>query len=76
MDGTDATLVLREFGNILGNKGASFSEAEFAAGDVDKNGAIDGSDATLILRFFGQAVNDVEISYGGMELWMKKNFWK
>lgn len=74
VDGTDATLVLREFGNIQGGKGSGFTEAEFAAGDVDKNGTIDGSDATLILKFFGQASNDEEISYGGMETWMEKNF--
>ena len=75
VDGTDATLVLREFGNVLAGKGAKFNDKEFAAGDVDRNGTIDGSDATLILKFFGEAGKDISISYGGMEPWMQKNFW-
>ena len=75
VDGSDATWVLREFGNILGGFGEKFTPEQFAAGDVDKNGVIDGSDATLILKFFGEAGKDIEISYGGMEPWMEKNFW-
>ena len=75
VDGTDATLVLREFGNKLAGKGESFDARQFAAGDVDRNGTIDGSDATLILKFFGEAGKDINISYGGMEPWMEKNFW-
>lgn len=75
VDGSDATIVLREFGQVLAGKPAQFTDAQFAAGDVDKNGVIDGSDATLILKFFGEAGKDIEISYGGMEPWMEKNFW-
>ncbi len=70
VDGSDATWVLREFGNILGGFGEKFTPEQFAAGDVDKNGVIDGSDATLILKFFGEAGKDI-----GMEPWMEKNFW-
>ena len=76
VDGTDATLVLREFGNVLAGKGAKFNDKEFAAGDVDRNGTIDGSDATLILKFFGEAGKDINVSYGGMQKWMDENFWK
>ncbi|NLT10770.1 MAG: hypothetical protein GXY08_14960, partial [Ruminococcus sp.] len=75
VDGSDATIVLREFGNVLAGKGASFTPEQFEAGDVDRNGTIDGSDATLILKFFGLAVDNKELSYGGMEPWMEKNFW-
>ena len=75
VDGSDATIVLGEFGNVLAGKGAKFNDKEFAAGDVDRNGTIDGSDATLILKFFGEAGKDISISYGGMEPWMQKNFW-
>ncbi|HRR77948.1 MAG TPA: hypothetical protein P5191_14250 [Ruminococcus sp.] len=53
----------------------SFTPEQFAAGDVDKSGVIDGSDATLILKFFGEAGKDIEVSYGGMQPWMEKNFW-
>ena len=75
VDGSDATWVLREFGRVLAGKGESFTPEQFAAGDVDKSGVIDGSDATLILKFFGEAGKDIEVSYGGMQPWMEKNFW-
>lgn len=75
VDGTDATIVLREFGNILAGKGESFTPEQVAAGDVDRNGVIDGSDATIILKFYGEAGNDIEISYAGMVPWMEKNYW-
>ncbi|NLG04647.1 MAG: leucine-rich repeat protein [Clostridia bacterium] len=76
VDGSDATWVLREYGNVLAGKEAQFTPEQFEAGDVDRNGTIDGSDATLILKFYGEAGMAVEISYGGMELWMNNNFWK
>jgi len=75
VDGSDATWVLREFGNVLAGKGESFAPEQFKAGDVDLNGVIDGSDATLILKFFGEAGKDISISYGGMKLWMDNKFW-
>ena len=75
VDGSDATWVLREFGNVLAGKGESFTPEQFKAGDVDLNGVIDGSDATLILKFFGEAGKDINVSYGGMQLWMNNNFW-
>ena len=75
VDGTDATIVLREFGNILAGKGESFTPEQVAAGDVDRNGVIDGSDVTIILKFYGEAGNDIEISYAGMVPWMEKNYW-
>ncbi|NLT10772.1 MAG: hypothetical protein GXY08_14970 [Ruminococcus sp.] len=75
VDGSDATIVLREFGNVLAGKGESFTPEQFKAGDVDLSGVIDGSDATLILKFIGEAGKDIEVSYGGMQKWMDKNFW-
>ncbi|HRR77857.1 MAG TPA: cohesin domain-containing protein [Ruminococcus sp.] len=76
VDGSDATWVLREFGNVLAGKGESFTPDQFKAGDVDLSGVIDGSDATLILKFFGEAGKDINVSYGGMQKWMDENFWK
>ncbi|MBQ6180826.1 MAG: hypothetical protein IJK31_03970 [Ruminococcus sp.] len=75
VDGSDATIVLREFGNVLAGKGESFTPEQFKAGDVDQSGVIDGSDATLILKFFGEAGKDIEVSYGGMQKWMDETFW-
>lgn len=71
VDGSDATIVLREFGNVLAGKGESFTPEQFKAGDINGNNVLDGTDATYILKFYGEASKDKEISYGGMELWLQ-----
>lgn len=60
VDGTDATLVLNEFGTVMGDGESTFNGRQFAAGDIDGSGAIDGSDATLILKYFGMASAEQE----------------
>jgi hypothetical protein len=53
VDGSDATLVLREFGAQLAGDETTLDPRQFAAADIDGNGTVDGSDATLILKYYG-----------------------
>ncbi|NLT08864.1 MAG: hypothetical protein GXY08_05110 [Ruminococcus sp.] len=52
VDGSDATLCLRAFGNLLNGKPSGLTQEQEVCADVDGNGSIDGSDATLILKYF------------------------
>ncbi|HRR75894.1 MAG TPA: dockerin type I domain-containing protein [Ruminococcus sp.] len=53
VDGSDATLVLKEFGSQLAGNGTTLDARQLLAADVDGDGTVDGSDATLILKYFG-----------------------
>lgn len=52
VDGSDATLCLKAFGNALSSGDTGLTEEQEVCADVDGNGVVDGSDATLILKYF------------------------
>ncbi|MBR3281668.1 MAG: leucine-rich repeat protein [Ruminococcus sp.] len=59
VDGTDATLALREYSYCMDHPGSTLSKYGRFIADYDKNGAVDGSDATLILREYGRQLADM-----------------
>ena len=54
IDGTDATLALKEYAS-LGQGISTLTAAQTAAADVNGSGNVDGSDATMILRYYALA---------------------
>ena len=54
IDGTDATLALKEYA-ALGQGVSTLTAAQTAAADVNGSGNVDGSDATMILRYYALA---------------------
>ena len=54
IDGSDATLALKEYAS-LGQGVSTLTAAQTAAADVNGSGNVDGSDATMILRYYALA---------------------
>lgn len=51
VDGTDATLILNAYTNIISGEDPGFSERQMKAADADMDGALTGIDATLVMQF-------------------------
>ncbi|MCM1008838.1 MAG: dockerin type I domain-containing protein [Ruminococcus flavefaciens] len=66
VDGTDATLILNAYTNIISGKDPGFSERQMQAADADMDGAITGMDSTLVMQFYTAAMSgEYENSPGG-----------
>lgn len=60
IDGTDATMVLRDFGLRSAYLPSYLNSIQQRSADVNEDGMIDGTDATLILRYYSAELNGME----------------
>lgn len=58
VDGTDATLVLKEYALVGAGSPSTFTELQRTLADTDKSSSVDGSDATRILKYYALAGSD------------------
>ncbi|MBR3283403.1 MAG: hypothetical protein IKI56_08945 [Ruminococcus sp.] len=63
IDGSDATMVLREFGKLSGGFKTTLSGIQNDCADTNSDGTVDGSDATNILRYFAMCSSGYEGSF-------------
>ena len=63
IDGTDATLVLRAYGQLSSYGNCGMPSLQRVAADVNSDGAIDGTDATIILKYFSYTLAGHKISF-------------
>lgn len=60
IDGTDATMVLRDFGLRSAYLPSYLNSIQQRSADVNEDGMIDGTDATLILRYYSAELNGMK----------------
>ena len=63
IDGSDATLVLRAYGQLNSYGNCGMPALQRLAADVNSDGTIDGSDATIILKYFSYPLAGNDISF-------------
>lgn len=63
IDGTDATLILRAYGQLNSYGNCGITAIQRLAADVNSDGVIDGTDATIVLKYFSYRISGNNVSF-------------